>query len=968
MPDHASIRPRSTLPRLESTRLESTRLAPRRLPGARGGPHGSIPHRSTGRGKRRAGPGWALVVGLGLAAACGAPGSSGDERTPAAERPATGRPSGAPLAAGGVRPTLEEVFLIPGPHGSPPASRELSADGRWLLYTWRELVVEEGERRFEPNPGPRLIATFAPERSGHRGVPLRELLPPAPGEAGDDGEQAPGVRLVHAFFPSGSDLVVATGKRLFLLEPGEDGDPADWTARLALDLEPDEPEAADDPDRADDGAERSGLRSIQSVAFESTGERRLVLSGNGERLAFDPAAPLPWSLDEGRSLTRSFPTGARPRWSDDDSVAFSPRRPLAWLDPRTGEAFEEPAESTQEREEQPEEAPVDEGASDDAEPETADRDGAAAEVADGPETRRPAHVWRRDGDRFVVLEDWEEEGTTSLSPRGEHVLHTRTHDELAPERTLVPDYLTERVSTRNARRQWAEDVAYARTVAVWDLRSGERQALEFPDDEGTWLNTVGWAPNPGPDDPDRPAEGSTPRPERHAWMRVSADHSTMELWVWSPEGLRRLWSEVDPRWYGGPASWPRWTPDGRRLVLGSEATELSLDRGRSQLFAIDADSGAIHQLTRVAGEVDFFRVIPSGGVIFTASDGDPRRRSIGLVTPAAVRGERGSEAPLTLPTPRGWNEAPRLSADGSRLVFSHQTIGQPAELYALDRATGESLQLTRTVPEGYLQIPWIRPVPLRARHPDGTEVSAHVYLPEATALERPDRPRAAVVFIHGAGYLQNVTDSMTEYEVNLMFHSRLARMGYVVVDVDYRGSKGYGGSFRTDVQYQLGRYELEDIHLVLDELAERGVIDAGRVACYGGSYGGFLTLMALFTAPERWVAGAALRSVTDWRTYHPRYTQPRLGRPSTHAEAYERSSPIDLAEGLEDPLLILHGMVDSNVFVQDSIRLIEALIDLGKDFDAMLYPSQGHAFDDGMHWLDEYRRIERFLTDHLGAP
>jgi dipeptidyl aminopeptidase/acylaminoacyl peptidase len=225
-----------------------------------------------------------------------------------------------------------------------------------------------------------------------------------------------------------------------------------------------------------------------------------------------------------------------------------------------------------------------------------------------------------------------------------------------------------------------------------------------------------------------------------------------------------------------------------------------------------------------------------------------------------------------------------------------------------------------------------------------------------------------VVFIHGAGYLQNVTQSMTEYAVNLMFHSRLAALGYVVVDVDYRGSAGYGQKFRTDVQGHLGKLELEDIAAVIDELARRGAIDSARVGCYGGSYGGFLTLMALFTEPQRWVCGAALRSVTDWRSYSAGYTQPRLGRPSTHAEAYVRSSPIDHAEKLEDPLLILHGLSDTNVFAQDSIRLMEKLIDLGKPFDAMLYPSQGHGFEDGPHWIDEYSRIERLFLEHLGAP
>jgi dipeptidyl aminopeptidase/acylaminoacyl peptidase len=189
-----------------------------------------------------------------------------------------------------------------------------------------------------------------------------------------------------------------------------------------------------------------------------------------------------------------------------------------------------------------------------------------------------------------------------------------------------------------------------------------------------------------------------------------------------------------------------------------------------------------------------------------------------------------------------------------------------------------------------------------------------------------------------------------------------------VLDVDYRGSKGYGALFRGEVQYHLGGHDLDDLARSVDELVARGLVDPARVGLYGGSYGGFLTLMALFTQPERWACGAALRSVTDWRSYHPDYTVPRLGRPSTHPEAYQRSSPIDHAARLERPLLLLHGLVDSNVFAQDTIRLMETLIDLGKPFEAMLYPSQGHGFDDGRHWLDEYRRIEAFLVSHLGAP
>jgi dipeptidyl aminopeptidase/acylaminoacyl peptidase len=294
---------------------------------------------------------------------------------------------------------------------------------------------------------------------------------------------------------------------------------------------------------------------------------------------------------------------------------------------------------------------------------------------------------------------------------------------------------------------------------------------------------------------------------------------------------------------------------------------------------------------------------------------------------------------------------------------------QPAELLCVDVQSRQPAQaLTHTAPQDFESRDWIYPQSFSVLGERNAKVMSHVFLPPSSSLERPDRPRACVVFIHGAGYLQNVTDSMTEYEPNLMFHSRLARMGYVVVDVDYRGSEGYGQDFRTALQYHLGGLDLNDIHLTLDALIARGVIDPKRVGCYGGSYGGFLSLMALFTAGDRWSAGAALRSVTDWRTYHPGYTQPRLGRPSTHAEAYARSSPIDHAENLSKPLLLLHGMMDSNVFAQDTIRLMEKLIDQGSSFEVMLYPSQNHAFTDGAHWLDEYKRIEAFLTGHLGLP
>jgi len=142
--------------------------------------------------------------------------------------------------------------------------------------------------------------------------------------------------------------------------------------------------------------------------------------------------------------------------------------------------------------------------------------------------------------------------------------------------------------------------------------------------------------------------------------------------------------------------------------------------------------------------------------------------------------------------------------------------------------------------------------------------------------------------------------------------------------------------------------------------------DPGRVGVYGGSYGGFMALMALFNAPETFHAGAALRPVTDWTTYNHEYTSNILNTPELDPEAYRSSSPIEFAEGLRGHLLIAHGMIDDNVFFQDSVRLAQRLIELKKDhWELAPYPLERHAFTHPTSWYDEYRRVEQLFDRAL---
>jgi dipeptidyl aminopeptidase/acylaminoacyl peptidase len=199
-----------------------------------------------------------------------------------------------------------------------------------------------------------------------------------------------------------------------------------------------------------------------------------------------------------------------------------------------------------------------------------------------------------------------------------------------------------------------------------------------------------------------------------------------------------------------------------------------------------------------------------------------------------------------------------------------------------------------------------------------------------------------------------------------MFHTFLTRHGYVVLDMDYRASAGYGRDWRTAIYRQMGHPELEDLQDGVAWLAQHKNVDPARVGVYGGSYGGFLTYMALFRQPDLFAAGAALRPVSDWAHYNDGYTSDILNRPEVDPEAYEKSSPIEYVEGLRKPLLICDGMEDKNVFFQDNVRLVQRLIELKKEnFEMAVYPVEDHGFVQPTSWLDEYRRIFKLFETNL---
>jgi len=304
-----------------------------------------------------------------------------------------------------------------------------------------------------------------------------------------------------------------------------------------------------------------------------------------------------------------------------------------------------------------------------------------------------------------------------------------------------------------------------------------------------------------------------------------------------------------------------------------------------------------------------------------------------------------------------------FSPDEQWISFLSSTSNIPWELYLKEnKKEGKLTRITNlSVSKEFAKYPWREPEVVTFKARDGVEVYARLYKPKTQDINRP-----AVIFVHGAGYLQNAHQWWSSYFREYMFHNMLTDLGYTVLDIDYRASSGYGRDVRTGIYRHMGGKDLEDQIDGAKFLVDNCNVSKDNIGIYGGSYGGFITLMALFNEPEVFKAGAALRPVTDWQHYNHGYTSNILNTPLEDSIAYAKSSPINFAKGLKNHLLICHGMVDSNVHFQDVVRLQQRLIELGKDnWEVAAYPMEGHGFTYPSSWIDEYKRIFKLFEETL---
>lgn len=422
--------------------------------------------------------------------------------------------------------------------------------------------------------------------------------------------------------------------------------------------------------------------------------------------------------------------------------------------------------------------------------------------------------------------------------------------------------------------------------------------------------------------------------------------------------LRVLEHQRDPAWIGWDFAECGWLPDGRGLWWLSERS------GHAQLWLRLLDEQEPRAMTPTDSEVQEPRLSPDGRWIYLLSNADHP----GIQRLARVGLPSGPFELLS--APQGRAEEFDLSPDGTRLCFLRSMALKPPEIFEMPALPGApETRLTRSTSAEFEALDLIAPEFVVVPGPGGP-IHGRLYLPPADAPRTAGSAgRPAVLFVHGAGYLQNAHQGWSGYFREFFFHDLLARQGLAVLDLDYRASAGYGRDWRTAIHRRMGQPELEDLAAGVDFLVREHGVDPARVGVYGGSYGGFLTLMALFTRPGLFACGAALRPVTDWRHYNDGYTRNILETPELDPQGFARASPIEHAAGLERPLLICHGLLDDNVLAKDSIRLSQRLIELGKqDWELALYPLEAHGFREPSAWIDEYTRIWRLFERCLLAP
>jgi dipeptidyl aminopeptidase/acylaminoacyl peptidase len=444
----------------------------------------------------------------------------------------------------------------------------------------------------------------------------------------------------------------------------------------------------------------------------------------------------------------------------------------------------------------------------------------------------------------------------------------------------------------------------------------------------------------------------------------SGDRKTREIKVTGVNGeSRTIWKDFDPAWIS-LANGPRTvaSPDGRHIAFISDRS------GWAHLYVIPYDATSESQAKQLSkGEFGdgFASWSPdSKKVAFAHSEaGNQQERFISVADIAT-----GKVQPVV--TARGVNYEPVFSEDGASIAYLRAAVQHPQEVYTVAVAgPGKPVRLSDSLPEGLNPADLTAPVAVHyPSRKDQKPVPATLMVDKN--LDKTKK-HPAIIWIHGSGADQNyLAWHPGSYRMYYAISQYFAQQGYVILTPDYRGSSGYSRDWTTGAFQDLGGGETQDVNGGADYLKTLSYVDPDRIGVWGLSYGGFMTLQSIITAPKLFACAIDVAGVGDWETWTTGGTLlGRLGAtPVTNPELYDRSAPVKHLDKIERPLMILQGLNDTNVPLWETIKVIDRLEKLGTPFDMAFYPGEIHFFRRAFVLRDAWKRSDAFFYQHLVAP
>jgi len=439
------------------------------------------------------------------------------------------------------------------------------------------------------------------------------------------------------------------------------------------------------------------------------------------------------------------------------------------------------------------------------------------------------------------------------------------------------------------------------------------------------------------------------------WYSNDFQHFTISLASWPLLKATSIYSETAPKNFIPDWRPLLWSQDASRIIFGTDIiggkfgfrSVLSiLPNGKDiqKVFAENYDVGAVG------------RPKDSNNLILVTAGNSPLDAEIRILNPDG----KTSVFPVVsngYAVGKNFDDAalPLYSDDGKEIATEASTRILNSELYAV---VPVQKRLTFSQTDDFKKIKWADIKEVSFPGPEGATLHGLLFTPQGMDMSKP----------HPAVVSDIYADSAKGSWGGFMENYMATNLNFVVLCVDFRASWGYGGDFDSGYYKKMGLIDADEAVDANKYLASLSYVNPKRIGIWGWSYGGFLTCMTLMTKPGEFYAGVAVAPVTDWTTYNEWYTERRLGLPKDNKEIYKKTSPITYASGLQDHLLICHGIVDNNVLFENTAIMTENLIRAGKYFDLMIFPKDDHSISRIHSRPYVMGRIVKYLDEWLTAP